>query len=512
MSFIFRALVLIVFCVTTSCASLPEEIHCADTYALPPNAGFFPVNLGEIDRLECGQECSGFIALNRGEDAFRWRLALFDLAQKSIDVQYYLWHGDASGVLLLERLIRAADRGVRVRLLIDDTKFLGTRWALSTINLHPNIEVRTFNPLVSQKIIGFSRALEFIIHLDRLNHRMHNKLMVADNVAAIVGGRNIGDEYFGLHKHTNFRDMDLLAIGPVVRDISKSFDLYWNSKWAYPPEAISTVHPARKDLIRLKKKINKKIHKNQNILAGFGTKPRDWDNLISNLAGHVIWAKASVLYDQPPTKKGSQPTQMAQVIGRLAQLAQNDIFIISPYFIPNTSDLETFRERVENGVKIRVLTNSLASTDVVIANTAYKRYRKKLIEAGIELYEFRADAASYKLHTTPPVRSKWLCLHAKVIIYDWAKVYVGTMNLDPRSTIQNTEMGLLVESPRLAAQLQAAFEYDLKPENSWWVKQDEKGWIAWKSTAGVRHTQPARNLWQRILDWLLPAALFEEHI
>jgi putative cardiolipin synthase len=507
-----RLLALIAFWVLTSCATLPEERLCTDTYALSPGPGFFSIKSGEHSRLRCGEECSGIIALDRGEEAFRWRLAFSDLAQKSIDVQYYLWHGDATGVLLLKRLLGAADRGVRVRLLIDDTKFLGTRRALSTINLHPNIEVRTFNPLVSQKIIGFTRALEFIIHMDRLNHRMHNKLMVADNIAAIVGGRNIGDEYFGLHADTNFRDMDLMAVGPVVQDISESFDVYWNSKWAYPPEAISTVRSTPKDLVRLRKQIKKEINKNQELLTVFGAQPRDWGSLLSQLAEQVTWAKARVLYDQPPTEKGSQPVQMAQEIGRMAQQAQSDIFIISPYFIPNTGDIDTFRELTQSGVKIKILTNSLASTDVVIANTAYKRYRKKLLETGIDLYELRADAKRTEFYGTHPIRAKWLCLHAKVIIFDRTKVYVGTMNLDPRSTIKNTEIGLLVESPQLAEHLHRAFEQDLKPDNSWRVQQDENGLIFWKSRGDKRYTQPAKSFWQRILDWLLPARLFEDHI
>ena len=415
-------------------------------------------------------------------------------------------------MLLIDRLLGAADRGVRVRLLIDDTKFLGARRALAAINLHPNIEVRTFNPLVSQKIIGITRALEFFIHIDRLNHRMHNKLMVADNVAAIVGGRNIGDEYFGLHSDTNFRDMDLMAIGPVVQDISASFDVYWNSKWAYPPEAIATVRSTQKDLTRLRKDLKKKIQKNQDLLAVFGTQPRGWDGLRSQFVKQVTWAKVRVLYDQPPTEKGSQPVQVAQEIGRMAQEAQRDIFIVSPYFIPNAGDIQTFRELAEKGVKIRLLTNSLASTDVVIANTAYKRYRKKLLETGIDLYELKADAKRNTFYCTHPIRSKWLCLHAKVIIYDRAKVYVGTMNLDPRSTIQNTEIGLLVESPQLAEDLHRAFEHDLKPENSWRVQKDENGLIFWQSTDGKRYAQPAKSFWQRIQDWLVPARLFEEHI
>jgi putative cardiolipin synthase len=491
---------------------LPEERHYPATCAFPPHEETIPITFGEADRSQCGQKCSGFVALNRGELALRWRLAFADIAQRSIDVQYYLWHGDASGMLLIARLLSAADRGVRVRLLIDDTKLLGIRRAIGAINLHPHIEVRTFNPLTSDLILGVSRAFEFFIHMDRLNHRMHNKLMIVDNFAAIVGGRNIGNEYFGLDPDTNFRDMDLLAIGPIAQEISESFDLYWNSRWSYPPDVLAFLRPDEKSLIRLKKKIQDTINKNKELLATFGTGPQDWSHLVSQLSDHLTWAKARVLYDQPPTKKGIEPVQMAQEIGRFTKKAQKEMFIISPYLIPTEQEIQTFSELVARGVKIKILTNSLASNDVVIANTGYKRYRKKLIEAGVELYELRADAKSSEFYGTLPIRSKWLCLHAKVIICDRAKVYVGTMNLDPRSTIQNTEIGLLVESPRLAEHLHTAFEQDLRPENRWRVQQDENGLIFWKSSGVKRYTQPAKSFWQRLQDWLLPASLFKDHI
>ena len=378
--------------------------------------------------------------------------------------------------------------------------------------MHPHIEVRTFNPFTSDSLLGVSRAFEFFIHMDRLNHRMHNKLMIADNFAAIVGGRNIGNEYFGLDSNMNFRDMDLLAIGPIARNISESFDLYWNSRWSYPPEVLAYMRPKEKSLIRLKKKMQNKINKNKELLATFGTEPQNWNDLISQLSGHLIWAKARVLYDQPPTREGIQPVQMAQEIGRFTKKAQREMFIISPYLIPTDQEMQTYRGLVAKGVKIKILTNSLASNDVVIANTGYKRYRKKLIESGVALSELRADAKRGEFYGTHPVRYKWLCLHAKVIICDREKVYVGTMNLDPRSAIQNTEIGLLVESPRLAEHLHTVFEQDLKPENSWRVQKDENGFIFWKSSDAKRYTQPAKSFRQRLLDWLLPASLFEDQI
>lgn len=505
-------MVLTLLLVLATCATLPEDRLGPASYAIAPGTVTISSKLREIDKSGCGEACSGFAILNRGEEALRWRLAMADTARKSLDAQYYIWHGDASGMLFLDRLISAADRGVRVRLLVDDMQLKGIHRSIATLNLHPNIEVRTFNPFASRTILGLSHVFEFVLHLDRLNHRMHNKLIVADNLAAIVGGRNIGNEYFGLNEDTNFRDTDLLTIGPIVDDISASFDLYWNCKWAYPPEAFTSSRPDEKELSRLRKRIKKRIYERQKMLGAFDTEPQDWKDMISQLPDHLIWGKARVLFDQPPTEEGSQPVQMAKELSRVGRQTEKEMFIITPYFVPTDRGIETFREVIVRGAKVRILTNSLASNDVVVTNTAYKRYRRKLLDAGVELYELRADAEGRSLHNTDPVEAEWIGLHSKAAIFDREKVYVGTMNFDPRSMIQNTEVGLLVESPKLAAQLQTAFERDLLPQNSWRIELDEEERIVWKSSAGTRYSQPAKNLWQRIQDWLLPAALIEEQL
>ena len=505
-------LIIIIPWIISACTALPKDQLPPPSYAITPDTETIKRKMQEIDTSGCGNDCSGFAVLNRGEEALRWRLVMADSARKTIDAQYYIWHKDASGALLLDRLIRAADRGVRVRLLVDDTQIMDSRKTTAALNLIPNIEVRSFNPFVSKTILGFSRAFEFIIHMDRLNHRMHNKLMVADNAVAIVGGRNIGDEYFGLHHDTNFRDMDLIAVGPIAADVSSSFDLYWNSKWSFAPEAISNEKPNEKEKQKGKKRLRKIIDKNSAPLNALGIEPGNWDNLIAKMHNQLVFSKARVVYDIPPNESSREFTRAAKEISELMRKTKKELLIVSPYFVPTEKGIEEIRELVSRGIKIHILTNSLASNDVVITHSAYKRYRKQLIEAGVELYELRADAKDRDFYSTEPLVSRWLGLHAKVIISDRARVFVGTMNLDPRSAIQNTEIGLIVNSPELAEKLEAVFERDLQPENSWKVKFDEEGRIIWKSSAGIRKTPPAKSFWQRIQDWLLPAALIEEQI
>ncbi len=332
---------------------------------------------------------------------------------------------------------------------------------------------------------------------------MHNKLFVADNKVAIVGGRNIGNEYFGLNKDMNFRDLDLLAAGRIVTDISDSFDVYWNSKWSYPIEVVSLYRSGKDDLARIRDYLQKRIAKKRHYLVQIGTEVRDWTKEIYRLGQRLIQGQARVVYDLPPQGDEIRPKQTAQEILRHARAAESEVLIVSPYFIPTAKGVERLHEVVSRGVRVRILTNSLASNDILIANTAYKRYRKGLVKAGVELYELRADAAQKSLYDTAPVKADYLGLHAKTIVIDQKKVYVGTMNLDPRSLNLNTEVGLIVESPHLATQIQRSFERDLLPQNSWRVELDENDRVIWKSSAGTRLRQPAKNFRQWIKDALL---------
>ncbi len=498
--------------ICASCAVLNRDAVRERDYMIPPAPDSLLAEAFQINGSGRPPDESGFLAVDGNAAALRWRLALSDAAETSIDAQYYIWHGDESGLLLLNRLLSAADRGVRVRLLVDDHHLKGFGRDISIISLHPNIKVRTYNPYQSRLNSRLFRTLEFLIHFDRLNHRMHNKLFVADNQVAMVGGRNIGNAYFGLSKKANFRDVDLLASGPVVRDISSSFDAFWNSEWAYPIHVLSLLKPKKDKLAWLRKSIRGRIAKRREIISAFGVNPRDWTAALKKAEKELIWGRGHVIYDRPHVGTHLFPVHIAREMDRIIQETRKEIFIVTSYFIPTEEGVAILKKLTDRGVRIRVLTNSLASTDVIIANTGYKRYRRMTLEAGAELYEFRPDARDRGIFNTPPVEASRVCLHAKAIIFDRKKVYVGTMNLDPRSVTLNTEIGLLVESPELAARIQDSFEHDLRPENSWQVMLDEKDRIFWKSDRSRRYLQPARSLFQRIVDLLYSPIPLEDQL
>jgi putative cardiolipin synthase len=496
-----------------ACGTLPEHRRPPKSYAIVQETEAISAELREMDKTGCGDQCSGYAVLNLGKEALQWRLALIDSAQKSIDIQYFIWHSDdAVGVLLLDRVIRAADRGVKVRLLLDDSQIADSRKKVAGLNLHPNLEVRGYNPFVSKSIFGISHLYEFIFHLDRLNQRMHNKLMVADNAIAIVGGRNIGNEYFGLNEDTNFRDMDLLAVGPIASDVSDGFDLYWNSKWSYHPEALIDEDAEEKDYRWVREHLAKAIDKNSEILSDVGMAPGKWDALFSHTKERLIFSRGRVVYDYPPTDESDGYRVMAPELEKYFQSVQKEILLVSPYFIPTKNDVDAARKLTDRGVKIRLLTNSLGSNNHTTAHACYEKYRKKMLNAGVDIYELRADAVDKDFYSTDPVRSKWLGLHAKVMIFDRTILYVGTLNMDPRAIVHNTEMGVILESPELASQVESAFERDMLPKNSWHVEIDEQGKLRWKSSAGTRKTQPAKNVWQQCINWLTPVGLIEDQI
>jgi len=441
---------------------------------------------------------SGFLALDRNDEALNWRLALVDHAQHSVDLQYFIWHKDESGILLMLRLLDAADRGVRVRLLVDDLLLLGREKGVAALAQYPNFELRVFNPWKGRGT-SVGKGVEFLGSMKRLNHRMHNKLFVADNRFAIVGGRNIGNEYFGLSKKYNFSDLDVLGAGPVARELSKSFDIYWNSEWAYPGEGFAFGKSMEGNAEEQLKKVRKRLEKRKKMLSQFPLNRHDWSERLNSLADIMSGGTAKVLYDEPLVGADMPPVQMFEGLRGLTKVAREEVFIITPYFIPHGDVLDVLREAIKRGVRVKVLTNSLASTDSQIAHSGYQRYRRPFLERGGELYELRHDAEVQVLYDTPPVRAKFLGLHTKAIVVDRSLLYIGSSNLDPRSVYLNTEIGLLIDDPVLADEVARLFDRDLTPENTWRVRVNEKGELIWESSEGaVGAPQPARTLWQRI--------------
>ena len=504
-----RALLLIAILLTVSgCATHQlRDIPLQHSHAQPPSqlGTLFEV-AKRIEQLN-GPGKSTYLALSDNLDALRWRLLLADQATETIDAQYYLWNGDESGRLLMLHLIEAADRGVRVRLLVDDIFTIDADTSIAALDNHPNIEIRIFNPWQGRGSL-LRRATEYIGSSRRLNQRMHNKLFVADNHVAIVGGRNISNPYFGLGEHYNFRDMEVITAGPVAEDISDSFDIYWNNDWAvtgeafippgYEPPAVATFReelrkelqsPDRLDRVDL----DSLLHHDE-LLAG----------LIDASDSGDVW----VVYDDPPTAVASDSgVRKLDKLRGLSHTFKSDLVIASAYFIPNDELMNTIQALTDRGVRVRVITNSLASTNHTMVNSGYAPWRRRLLKAGVELYEYRGDIPDTTGIVAPGIGAHQVTLHTKAFVIDNETVYIGSLNMDPRSMHINTEMGLLIKDARLALEVMHYLEQDMLPENAWRVMLDENNQFVWESATGKVHLQPARGFGQRIADFfygLLP--------
>ena len=427
------------------------------------------------------------------------RIDMIDAADDTIDVQYYIWHNDATGILVIDKMLSAADRGVRIRALIDDIHLAGLVDRLSALDDHPNIEIRIFNPF-SVRLrfsLGLFRLLEFTIDGNRLNHRMHNKLLVADNQLAILGGRNIGDEYFGRGDDLNFFDTDILLSGEIVSELSRGFDEYWNSRWAYPVDALVNFSLSRPDLESVRKRIHKRLAKHPD-LQQLSREVTFEDTIADLLEGPTLLWHTTIV-DDPNVAWGDRPDEIARDLANIALTAKREVLVASPYLVPTKNLLEIGKTLTERGVKITVLTNSLASNDLVVANTGYARFRQQIIDAGINLYELRADAAVSRSLATHLAEKE--SFHSKYIIFDDDLVFIGSLNLDPRSLYLNTELGVVLQSAALATELRASFHTLIEPENAWRVLSTPDG-LRWQSSAGTVDKQPASG-WQRFWNGVL---------
>jgi putative cardiolipin synthase len=498
---------LAVFFLAGCAATLPDDLQKNEpAYAPAPQPGGPLAAVEEEIARQFGPEMSGFRLLDSNEDGLRWRLALIDSAQHSLDLQYYVWWGDEAGILLMKRVVDAANRGVQVRIIVDDltTTLLNSAQpqlrdsGAAIVGAHPNIEVRLFNPWRRRSFAG--RIIESIGDLDRVNQRMHNKLMIADNRATIIGGRNVGNEYFGLSPEFNFRDLDTLGIGPVGRQASEVFDRFWNSDQVVAIEHLD--HEATSgDTAAAFSVIGRRLADSPK-LTRFVVERRDWSDELTRFEEEMHQGSSRVLADTPG-KQGEEEVNhvMPLVILQLMEEAQHDVLITNAYIIPSEETINWLEEQIARGVRFRVLTNSLASHDVPAVNAHYKRWRDDLVGAGVELYEMRPDAAIQSLVVdTAPVEGEFMGLHSKAMVIDSRRVLIGSMNLDPRSWRINSEMGVLIESPGLAERLTEVMERDMQLDNAWQVALDNDGSVVWTGPDEVLHSQPARNFWQRVED------------
>ena len=440
---------------------------------------------------------SGFRLLANGLDAFVARAILIDLAERTLDLQYYIFHPDKTGSLVIDRLIAAADRGVWVRLLLDDWGTLDKNdAAVAALDAHPNIEIRLFNPYVHRS--GLWRLVELVTRFARINRRMHNKQLIADNAGVVLGGRNIGDEYFSLGE-LDFQDVDVLALGPIAQQSSQSFEAYWNSPFAIPVARIGNVAPDTAASATARQELRHRCEQLADSAYGRALAGSGLATDLRSRSLNLHWADARVIADPPD--KLNQPAGarsdrfLGGQISAHVRATRSDMLVVSPYFVPGKEGVAGFREQRRGGVDVRVLTNSLAATDVWLVHAGYMKYRKPLLHEGVRIYELRPEATGGlgARGLRLGVGSSRASLHAKTFVFDRTSVFIGSVNLDPRSLEQNTEVGVLVQSPELATEVANLFDRWASPALAYEVTRGQNGRLEW--TGGFT-TEPNAGFWR----------------
>lgn len=495
------------------CATLPPQEGRSTSFALAQTAD---TRLGTaVAPLTAGHPGkTGIHAVAAAADAFAARVLLAAAAQRSIDAQYYIWRDDQTGMLLFESLSAAAERGVRVRILIDDQNTKPIEEVLAALAAHANVEVRIYNPFPTRS----ARALDYLGDFSRLNRRMHNKSFIADNQAAIVGGRNIGNEYFGAGEEVPFEDLDVIAIGPAVREVSAQFDRYWNSASAYAATAIlAAPKPDAAQRLETTFAEVRADPEAQRFLAAVRATP-----LVAQLLERRLeleWADARLVADDPAkTLDREARTELLMLSGLISggERPTATLDLISPYFVPAEKGSALLEGLARDGIRVRVLTNSYAATDVSVVHSGYAKRRCDLARAGVKLFEMKRTVDLGARRAGGKAGSSTASLHAKTFAADNARIFVGSFNFDPRSALLNTEMGLVISSPALASRLAQAFEGPI-PANAYEVRSRPEGdcieWLERTASGEVRHeTEPETGWWKRAwlefltlmpIDWML---------
>jgi cardiolipin synthase C len=492
-------LVLLVTACSTGTTLQRNAVTQEPSYAEPPATSGVLAQMAESIVAQHGEDNSGFKILDVSYDALRWRLALIDTATTSLDIQTYLWYPDASGRLIMERAVLAAQRGVKVRMIVDDLIMQGHDQLIANLQDSPNIKFRLFNPWEDRG--GMVQRLgEAVAELERLNTRMHDKLMIVDGRAVIVGGRNLGDHYYGLSDAYNFHDTDLLGIGPIAGQANEMFDSFWNSEWVVSAEFLST--SPNKETADQQWASLQAFNLSAPQLAKFPRKPKDWSEELRGLAGQLHFGRSKLIYDEASKEQIDQ-----SVIARMFnffRLAEQELLIMNAYVIPSQAGIDFMRELTDRGVDVRILTNSLASHDVPAVNSHYEPWRDDFLNADVALFELRSDPAiQQSVVEVPPVTAQFTGLHSKTAVVDRRYVFIGSMNLDPRSALINSEMGVFVDSPGLAEDMASIILRDMQPDNAWRVALDEDGTIYWENSDDRTTTQPARDGMQRVMNLLM---------
>jgi cardiolipin synthase C len=483
-----------------------------------------PSGVTKLDRLlepasvaHPGQ--SGALLLPDGLDAFAWRVVSIRAAERSIDLQTYIWHSDATGRFLAHEFLQAADRGVRVRLLLDDMDARSRDAILVALNRHPRIEIRLFNPFAARS--GTLRTLrEMFARGSRLNHRMHNKSWIVDAQLAIVGGRNVGDEYFAASEEVNFIDMDVLLTGRAIEQAVDSFESYWDNVASVPVSRLRRIGRNKYTLDELRRALQESTR-----LAAESAYARRLaaappiETLLQG-ADRLVWSeRVTVVADDPRKANRSKESLAAGVLESMVDAlstAQSEVLLISPYFVPGAGGTAALRNLARRGVRVAVLTNSLAATDVAAVHSGYSRYRQSLLEGGVQLYELKSAAAPSEQDKRMRLGSSRASLHTKAAIVDRQRLFVGSFNLDPRSAELNCEMGAWIESEELAREMLQVFATGTALTNSYTVTLNAHGRACWTEIAEGQRLQydkdPNAGWARRAITWLLQMLPIESQL
>ena len=502
------------------CASLPP----GSSYPKQASVAYAHPEDGRIARQFAAAAAenageSGFRILTRGIDGFSARIQLIDAAEHTLDLQYFIYHQDQSGKLITAAALRAANRGVRLRVLVDDGAVEPGDNRIRLLAGHPGVEVRIFNPFEYRGDSRVFRGLEFVFRHRRLDFRMHNKLLVVDNASALIGGRNVGDEYFQVNPEQQYADDDVFVVGPTVQQLSAQFDLYWNSALAIPVEALAGGRPTEAELAAYRAELSAVPAQAPDNRTSYLKQAATGQPLQGILDGELplVWAASQVVCDPPdkqhPHKRDSLGPFNYEALAKVVAGASSELLMITPYFIPTPAETEILKTLRQRNVRVGLLTNSLESTTEISAQSGYQRHRAEMLQAGVEIHEVRAapESARGSGQSITLSRHGKYGLHAKLYTIDRRELFIGSMNIDQRSAWLNTEIGLIIDSPVLAlqavsrydamTQLDSAYDVLLQP------KAEGGSRVVWRTRIGDRVVEtthePSRNSWRRFEDDLL---------
>ncbi len=480
----------------SGCATLPDNVERDKSYALTPSDTSSPaLSLFHTKKTPSSSD-SAFMVMGEGLDAFVARIIMAEKAQRSIDLKTFIFKDDVIGNFVLESLLQAANRGVRVRLLLDDLWLGKQDKRFAAYDAHPNIEVRLFNPLARAQL----QKSQYITRFGTVTRRMHNKAFIVDNDIMIVGGRNMAEEYFEAEPEVAFGDVDAVVIGPVVQEISASFDAFWNHTLAYPIQSLikQKLTEEQIDAVRFDIAQTNKLHKD----TPYANALRE-TALVQNMKSGTLqffWGSAKAIADNPDkliNDRSRTDLHLSEQMSDLFEATTQEVIIFTPYFILGKEGAEGLAELVKKGVRVRVLTNSLASNNHAAVHAHYAKYRKKLLESGLEIYEVQAHPSQRSTED----EQKPQVLHAKMFVFDRKHTFIGSPNMDPRSWVENTEIGVALDSSELGGEIGQWFDSEVK-KVAYAVKLDSEGKTIWQADNLTITKEPDSGIWKRLMNRL----------